>query len=215
MGKILLTGFDPFGKQDINPATEVIKELAGKEIGGHQINALEIPTVRYSSVKVIEEEITEINPEMVISIGQAGGRTAISVERVAINIDDFRIEDNEGHKPVDEPINPDGPTAYYSTLPIKAMVKKMKEEGIPAEISNTAGTFVCNHVMYGVLDYIDHRELEIPAGFIHIPFLPQQVVDKEGKASMALSTVKKGIHFALKAAIENKEDIKYQAGKTH
>ncbi len=216
MRDILLTGFDAFGDEDINPATEVVKELAGREILGHRIESLEIPTVRYSSVKAIEEKISELKPELVINVGQAGGRSAISVERVAINVDDYRIEDNNGNQPVDQAINPDGPAAYFATLPVKAMVKKMKKGGIPAEVSNTAGTFVCNHVMFGVLDYIQRNSLKIPTGFIHIPFLPDQVVDKSGKPSMALDTIKQGILIAIEAAIENKNgDINYQAGKIH
>ncbi|MFN2364587.1 MAG: pyroglutamyl-peptidase I [Halarsenatibacteraceae bacterium] len=216
MQDILLTGFDPFGEETINPATEVIKELAGMKIKNHRIESLEIPTVRNSSLKVIEEKIAELKPELVINIGQAGGRSAVSIERVAINVDDYRIEDNDGNQPVDQAINPDGPTAYFATLPVKAMVKKLQEAGIPAEVSNTAGTFVCNHVMYGVLDYIQQNGLDIPAGFIHIPFLPDQVIDKPGKPSMALSIIKQGILLAIEAAIENKnKDISYQAGKIH
>lgn len=216
MQEILLTGFNPFGEEAINPATEVIKALAGMEIKGHRIESLEIPTVRNSSVKVITERIAELKPELVINIGQAGGRTALSIERVAINIDDYRIEDNDGNQPVDQAINPAGPAAYFATLPVKAMVKKLQEAGIPGEVSNTAGTFVCNHVMYGVLDYIQENGLDIPAGFIHIPFLPEQVIDKPGKASMALATIKEGILLVIEAAIENKaRDISYQAGKIH
>ena len=216
MKNILLTGFDPFGEEAINPATEVTKELAGMKVKNHRIESVEIPTVRNLSVKVIAEKIAELKPELVISIGQAGGRPAISIERVAINIDDYRIEDNGGNQPVDQAINPDGPAAYFATLPVKAIVKKLQKAGIPAEVSNTAGTFVCNHLMYGLLDYLQENGLDIPAGFIHIPFLPEQVIEKPGKASMALSTIKEGILLGLEAAIENKaRDISYQAGKVH
>lgn len=201
MKKILLTGFDPFGEEDINPATEVIKKFSGKKIKDHQIKTLEIPTVYKKSIEKIKEEINKINTDIVISIGQAGGRTDISLERIAINIDDYRIEDNEGNKPVDKEINPQGENAYFSTLPIKKMVDEIKENGIPAEVSNSAGTFVCNHVMYGVLDYIKEKDLDIKAGFIHIPFLPSQVVDKKNKASMSLETVRKGLEIGIEAAI--------------
>ncbi|MGM0438110.1 MAG: pyroglutamyl-peptidase I [Bacillota bacterium] len=201
MKKILLTGFDPFGEEDINPATEVVKKFSNKKIADYQIKTIEIPTVYKKSIEKIKEEIDKINPDMVISIGQAGGRTDISIERIAINIDDYRIEDNEGNKPVDEPVNPQGKNAYFSTLPIKKMVDEIKENGIPAEVSNSAGTFVCNHVMYGVLDYIKEKDLDIKTGFIHIPFLPSQVVDKKNKASMSLETVRKGLEIAIKAAI--------------
>lgn len=201
MKKILLTGFDPFGEEDINPATEVVKKFSDKKIKDYEIKTIEIPTVYKKSINKIKEKINEIEPELVISIGQAGGRTDISLERIAINIDDYRIEDNEGNKPVDKAINPSGKNAYFSTLPIKKMAEKIKEKGIPAEISNSAGTFVCNHVMYGVLNYIEENELDIKAGFIHIPFLPSQVVDKKSKASMSLETVRKGLEIAIEAAI--------------
>ncbi|MGM0421400.1 MAG: pyroglutamyl-peptidase I [Bacillota bacterium] len=216
MGKVLLTGFDPFNEEKVNPAGEVIKRLAGREISGYELDTLEVPTVRQKSLRQIEAKIDEISPDMVISIGQAGGRAAISVERVAINIDDYRIEDNEANSPVDRPINPDGPAAYFATLPIKAMVKAVQDIGIPAEVSNTAGTFVCNHVMYGVLDFIARKNLDILAGFIHIPFLPAQVVDKPKKPSMPLTTLEEGITQAIQAAIEYQDgDIEYAAGKTN
>lgn len=203
MKKILLTGFDPFGEEEINPATEVVKKFSQKKIDGYQIKTIEIPTVYKKSIEEIKEEIKKINPELVISIGQAGGRTDISIERIAINIDDYRIKDNEGNQPVDKAINSNGKNAYFATLPIKEMVENIKEKGIPAEISNSAGTFVCNHVMYGLLDYIDENKLDIKAGFIHIPFLPSQVVDKKNKASMSLETVEKGLEIAIKTAIRS------------
>lgn len=216
MKSVLLTGFDPFAGEELNPAGELIRELAGTEIKGFKVEVLEVPTERYRSLKLIEEKITELNPRIVISIGQAGGRTAISIERVAINVDDYRIEDNKGNQPVDEKINQAGPAAYFSTLPVKAMLRELHRNDIPAELSNSAGTFVCNHLMYGVLDYLEQNSLDISAGFIHLPYLPAQVVDKSGKASMSMATIKKGITVAIESAIESRdEDIKYQAGKTH
>lgn len=203
MKKILLTGFDPFGGEKINPATKVANKFDEKEINGFKIETLEIPTVYKKSINKIKKKIDEIDPEIVISIGQAGGRFDISIERVAINIDDYRIKDNEGNQPVDKPINPEGKNAYFSNLPIKNIVEKINKKGIPAIVSNSAGTFVCNHVMYGVLDYIYQKKLDIKAGFIHIPFLPSQVVNKEQKASMSLNTAEKGLELAIKATIEN------------
>ena len=201
MKKILLTGFDPFGEEDMNPATEVLKSFKQKNIKNYEIETIEIPTVYKKSFEKIKKEINKIQPDVVISLGQAGGRTDISIERVAINLDDYKIEDNEGNKPVDEIISPDGKNAYFSTLPIKKMVENIKKEKIPAEISNSAGTFVCNHVMYCVLDYVNTNDLDIKAGFIHIPFLPSQVVDKKNKASMSLETIKKGLKIAMETAI--------------
>ena len=201
MKKILLTGFDPFGEEDMNPATEVLKSFKQKNIKNYEIETIEIPTIYKKSFEKIKKEINKIQPDVVISLGQAGGRTDISIERVAINLDDYKIEDNEGNKPVDEIISSDGKNAYFSTLPIKKMVENIKKEKIPAEISNSAGTFVCNHVMYCVLDYVNTNDLDIKAGFIHIPFLPSQVVDKKNKASMSLETIKKGLKIAMETAI--------------
>ena len=154
--KVLITGFDPFGGECINPALEAVKMIP-ENIEGAQVIKLEIPTVFRKSIEKIEEKIEEINPDVVISIGQAGGRFGVTPERVAINMDDARIEDNEGNQPIDVSIYEDGESAYFSNLPIKAMVKEMVDNGIPASVSNTAGTFVCNHVMYGVLYLVNKK----------------------------------------------------------
>ena len=145
--KILVTGFDPFGGEPINPAIESVKKLPDN-IAGAQIIKLEIPTVKGKSIKKIEKAIEEHNPDIILSIGQAGGRFDISVERVGINLDDFRIPDNEGNQTIDESIFPDGENAYFVDLPVKAMVKNIQKNKIPASVSYTAGTFICNHVLY-------------------------------------------------------------------
>lgn len=209
--KVLITGFDPFGGEPINPALEAVK-LLPDTISGAEVIKLEIPTVFRKSLEKIEEAIKLHNPDIVISIGQAGGRFGITPERVAINIDDARIKDNEGNQPLDISIYEDGEPAYFSNLPIKAMVNKMKINGIPASVSNTAGTFVCNHVMYGVLYLVDKKYSNIRAGFIHVPYIPAQVVDKPEKPSMSTIDISKGLELAIKAAVENKEDIKAVGG---
>ena len=214
MKKILVTGFDPFGGEKINPALEVIK-LLPKKIGENEIKILEIPTVYKKSIEKIDKEIESYNPDYILSIGQAGGRTDISIERVAINIDDFRIKDNEGNQPIDEKIAEDGPDAYLVTIPIKAMVQKMIENKIPASVSNTAGTFVCNHVCYGMAHLASTKYPNMRTGFVHIPFLPEQVVDKRNMPSMPLELIAKGLEYAIEAIIENKEDIKVEGGATH
>ena len=209
--KILVTGFDPFGGEKINPAIESVKRLP-EVIGGAQIVKLEIPTVVHQSLAVIREAIRKEDPDMILSIGQAGGRPDITVERVGINVDDCRIADNAGNQPVDEPIYPEGPDAYFVTLPIKAMVKAMQEAGIPASVSNSAGTFVCNHVTYGVRYLI---ETEFPgkrSGFIHIPYLPSQAATKKGMPSMELDTIVKGLIVAIEAMIAHQEDVKITGG---
>lgn len=175
--KILVTGFDPFEGEPTNPAIESVKRI-DNEIEGAEIIKLEIPTVFQKSADVVEAKIREINPDVVLSVGQAGGRYGITVERVAINQDDARIEDNEGNQPIDTAIREDGAPAYFATLPIKAMVEEIKKENIPASVSNTAGTFVCNHIMYQDL-YLAEKYGNIKAGFIHVPYLTEQVVDKK------------------------------------
>ena len=212
--KILVSGFDPFGGEKINPAIESVK-LLPDEIKGAKIIKVEIPTVARKSLKKLEEVIEIEKPDVVINVEQAGGRTDISVERVGINMDDFRIKDNEGNQPIDEKIAKDGPDAYLVTIPIKAMVQKMIENKIPASVSNTAGTFVCNHVCYGMAHLASTKYPNMRTGFIHIPFLPEQVVDKRNMPSMPLEMIAKGLEYAIEAIIENKEDIKVEGGATH
>ena len=209
--KILVTGFDPFGGEPINPAIESVKRLPDN-IAGAEIIKLEIPTVRKKSLEKIEEAINEHNPDIILSIGQAGGRFDISIERVGINLDDFRIPDNEGNQIIDEPVFPDGENSYFVKLPVKAMVQNVQKNNIPASVSYTAGTFVCNHVLYGVLYLIEKKYKGKKSGFIHIPFLPQQVVDKRNMPSMELNTIVKGLTAAIEAIVKNNEDIKEVGG---
>ena len=209
--KILVTGFDPFGGEPINPAIESVKRLPDN-IAGAEIIKLEIPTVRKKSLEKIEKAINEHNPDIILSIGQAGGRFDISIERIGINLDDFRIPDNEGNQIIDEPIFPDGENSYFVKLPVKAMVQNVQKNNIPASVSYTAGTFVCNHVLYGVLYLIEKKYKGKKSGFIHIPFLPQQVVDKRNMPSMELNTIVKGLTAAIEAIVKNNEDIKEVGG---
>lgn len=210
--KVLLTGFDPFGGESINPALEAVKKVSNS-ISGAEVIKVEIPTVFRKSIEKIETALETHKPDIVICVGQAGGRFEVTPERVAINIDDARIADNEGNQPIDETIFRDGNAAYFSSLPIKAMVKEMNTNGIPASISNSAGTFVCNHIMYGLLYMIDKKYPNIRGGFIHVPFIPEQVVDKRNMPSMSLDNITKGLECAIKAAVENLSDIKETGGK--
>lgn len=210
--KVLLTGFDPFGGELVNPAEEAVK-MVSNNINGAEVIKITIPTVQTKSVKAIEEAVEKHNPDIVISVGQAGGRFDITPERVAINMDDFRIKDNEGNQPTDEIIKEDGQTAYFSNLPIKAMVKHMNENKIPATVSNTAGTFVCNHVMYGILYMIDKKYPNIKGGFIHIPYMTSQVIDKKNTPYMSLNEIVKGLELAIEACTLYKEDIKTIGGE--
>lgn len=210
--KVLITGFNPFGGESINPALEAVKQLPDT-IEGAKVIKLEIPTVFRKSLEKIEENIIKHNPDVVISIGQAGGRFGITPERVAINIDDARIPDNETNQPIDIPIFEDGDAAYFTTLPIKAMVKEMQDNGIPASVSNTAGTFVCNHVMYGVLYMTAKKYPNIKAGFIHVPYIPSQVVTKPNQPSMSTDDITKGLALCIKAIVNNSSDIKTVGGE--
>lgn len=212
--KILVTGFDPFGGEKINPAIESVKKLPD-EIAGAKIIKLEIPTICHRSLEVIDDAIKEYDPDVILSIGQAGGRSDITVERIGINIDDCRICDNAGQQIIDEPVFKGGPAAYFVNIPIKAMVAKIQEHLIPASVSNSAGTFVCNHVTYGVRHIIETKYPGKRSGFIHIPFLPQQVIDKKNMPSMTLDTIVEGLCAAIEAIVETKEDLKITGGATH
>jgi len=192
MKKILFTGFEPFGGENINPSWEAVAALPA-EIDGIQIVTAKIPVVFGKSAAVLLEILQRELPCAVICVGQAGGRVAITIERVAINCDDASIDDNEGNRPIDEMIARDGPDAYFATLPIKAMVDNLRQNGIPAAVSNSAGTYVCNHVMYAALHYAATRKLPLAAGFVHIPYLPSQVVDKAASPSMSLEMLTAGL----------------------
>ncbi len=213
--KILVTGFDPFDKDIINPAYEAVKKLPDT-IKDTQIIKLEIPTSFERSKKAIEDAIEKYNPDVVLSIGQAGGRNEITVEKVAINLIEARIKDNDGDQPLGTPVREDGETAYFTNLPIKGMVSHIKENNIPATISYTAGTFVCNSVMYNILYLINKKYPNLKGGFIHVPFLPEQAVLKNPMpSSMSLEMIAKAIELSIEAIILNKEDNNLVSGETH
>lgn len=209
--RLLITGFDPFGNETINPAWEAVKLLPSK-IQGVEVIKLEIPTVFNKSIETVLEKAKECNPDVILCIGQAGGRVDITVERVAINCDDARIPDNEGNQPLDTKVYEDGENAYFANIPIKAMVEGMKSKGIAASVSNTAGTYVCNHIMYGILHNINKLSIAKKGGFIHVPFIPEQVVDKKGAPSMDLETIAKGLEAGIEAIYKNDLDIKVTGG---
>ena len=210
--KVLLTGFDPFGGEAVNPAQEAVQRVSDN-INGAEVIKITIPTVQTKSVKAIEEAIELYNPDIVISLGQAAGRYDITPARVAINIDDFRIKDNEGNQPTDKIIQEDGKSAYFSNLPVKAMVKHMNDNQIPATLSNTAGTFVCNHVMYGILYMIDKKYPNIKGGFIHIPYMTSQVIDKKNTPFMSLDEIVRGLELSIEACTLYNEDINAVGGE--
>ena len=207
--KIIVTGFDPFGGEKINPSIECVKALP--EIEGVELIRLELPTVFKESAKRLNEVINDVKPDAVLSVGQAGGRPGITMERIAINVDDARIPDNISQQPIDEAIQLDGEAAYFTTLPIKRIVKAIREAGISAEVSNSAGTFVCNHIMYQALFAATKADKPFKAGFMHIPFIPEQTADKP---SLPLEESTKALQIAIETIRDylNDEDIKIQEG---
>ena len=198
--KVLVAAFDPYGGQSINAAAEAVRLLPERVLNAELVR-VEIPTVFAKSLEVLYASMDREQPEIILGVGQAGRRTGISVERVAINVDDARIEDNEGNQPEDKPIFKDGPAAYFSGLPIKDMVAEITAHGLPASVSNTAGTFVCNHLMYGLLHRIETRNLKVQGGFMHVPYTHKQALDKVGAPSMTVGDIAKGLELAIQAAV--------------
>lgn len=206
---VLLTGFDAFGGASINPSWLAVEALDGQVIAGHKIIAAQLPTTFEGSLIELKRLLKLHQPELVICTGQAGGRSSISLERVAININDARIADNAGHQPLDVPVIAAGAAAYFTTLPIKAMLKTLIQADISAEVSQTAGTFVCNHVFYGLMHTLksSRRKRVIRGGFVHLPFLPEQ-----GSPSMPLSEMVRGLGLMIECALNTPDDIVYAAG---
>lgn len=193
MKKLLITGFEPFGGECVNPSWEAVQQLDG-QIGAWQLTKLRIPTVFGAAAQAVLDAVEAQRPDAVICVGQAGGRSGITPEVVAINLREASIPDNAGRQPVNEPVVPGGPAAYFSTLPVREMVDAVKAAGLPCALSYSAGAFVCNDVLYTLLHRLSGSG--IPAGFIHVPYLPEQA--KEGVPSLPLD----GIRRALAIAIE-------------
>jgi pyroglutamyl-peptidase len=205
---VLVTGFDPFGGSAVNPSWDAIHALNGREISGHRIVGGEIPTIFGASLLKLEQLMEEVQPRLVICTGQAGGRPAISLERIAINVNDARIPDNVGAKPIDVPIVPGGPAAYFTTLPIKAMLQTLLDNGVRAEVSQTAGTFVCNQTFYGLMHLLARPRWEgVRGGLIHVPWLHEQ-----GQPSMRVEEVVRGLELAIACALATTHDIRKEAG---
>ncbi|MFY3383095.1 pyroglutamyl-peptidase I [Paracidovorax sp. MALMAid1276] len=209
---ILLTGFDPFGGDTENPSWLIAQALHGQNVAGHGVVAAQLPTVFGASLVHLQALLARHQPAITLCLGQAGGRGALSLERVGININDARIADNQGHQPIDTPVVPDGPAAYFATLPIKAMARAVQQAGVPGEVSQTAGTFVCNHVMYGLLHLLAGGAGPAGArgGFMHVPWLPRQ-----GTPGLPLRDMVRGVHAALWAAALNPHDWPLGAGALH
>jgi pyroglutamyl-peptidase len=211
MTRILLTGFQPFDHDTINPSAEAVEALAGSPVAGADIVALILPTTYAGALPALRQAIARHRPDAVLSVGQAGGRPEMSVERVAINVDDARIADNAGVRRVDEPVIAGGPAAYFATVPIKAMVARMRAAGVPAHVSQSAGTFLCNHVFYGASHIAATQALAggpaMRVGFIHVPFLPEQAARRGGVASLGLAQIVAGLRIAVETLCDGAADL--------
>ncbi|MGW2340959.1 pyroglutamyl-peptidase I [Streptomyces sp. NPDC001661] len=214
MARVLLTGFEPFGGEAVNPSWQAAQAVAAAPPDGLSVTAVRLPCVFGESIAALRTAVTEVAPDLVVCLGQAGGRPGVTVERVAINVDDARIPDNAGAQPIDVPVVPGGPAAYFSTLPVKACVAAMRDAGVPAALSNTAGTFVCNHVAYGLAHLLATELPGVRGGFVHVPWSPTQVPDGTAPALPA-ETVAEGIRSLLRTAASTTDDLRVTEGATH
>lgn len=202
MKKLLLTAFEPFAGEKINPSLEAARQMSRVEFPGAQIRVSELPVDRHQAVANALELIRAGRPDIIVMLGEAGGRFRINPERIAINVDDFRIPDNAGNQPKDEPIVEGGPAAYFSTLPIRAIVERVVSVGIPAAISNTAGTYLCNRVFYSVMHAINTEGLSTIAGFIHLPYLHEQAINRNPDVpSLSRESIVEAVRLAIEVSI--------------
>ncbi|TWS99492.1 pyroglutamyl-peptidase I [Reyranella sp. CPCC 100927] len=214
--RVLVTGFEPFDGDAVNPAWEVARALDGWRCRRHVVAARRLPCVFSAIRPTLARELTALAPDLVICVGQAGGRVDVSLERVAINVDDARIPDNDGAQPVDRPVVDGGPSAYFTSLPVKAILQRLLKAGLPAQVSNTAGTYVCNHTFYMLRHLAETTHLSVRrAGFIHIPYLPEQAARNAGSASLGLDTLVAAMRIAIETSLEVTTDIHLAAGALH
>lgn len=214
MPTVLLTGFDPFGDETLNPSWEAVRALQGVRIGGHCVEARCLPVEFGAANARLRKAIIETKPALVVCVGQAGGRTQLSLERVAINVDDARRPDNAGNSPIDAPIVADGPAAYFTSLPIKRLRQALQRAGIPAEISQTAGTYVCNHVFYGLMHALQRRR-GMRGGFVHIPYSPEQAARHPGAASLPTASVVEALRLIVRTTLKHPDDLPIPVDATH
>ncbi|GAB7387936.1 pyroglutamyl-peptidase I [Bacillaceae bacterium] len=204
--KILVSGFEPFGGMKVNPTEAIVKEIGKEKFANAQIDVVLLPVNYDECVEKLITEIERVSPDAVISCGLYAGRTAVTLERIGINVKDTMAEDpipdNKGVRPVDQPINPEGPDGIFSTLPNRQIVKNLLAHGIPAYISNTAGTYICNNTLYGVLDYIRRNRLPILAGFVHFPASSEMAVEKPVLPSLPHETMVTALRIIICTVIE-------------
>lgn len=212
---VLLTAFEPFAGDEINPSLEIALRLEGTMIAGHRVRGQVLPVAFDATREVLQQALRADDFELVIGLGQAGGRAALSIERVAINLIDARIADNAGAQPIDLPVIEDAAAAYFTDLPIKAMQQAMTARGVPTTLSFSAGSFVCNQVFYLLMHELQSMQSSARAGFIHVPWLPQQAATRLDAASMALDTMVEGIRVAIECALHTATDLFIPGGTTH
>lgn len=217
---VLLTGFEPFGGETTNPSWDAVSDLAGRPPQDDSaadeytlVTAL-LPCAFDTSIDVLRAAITEHQPDLVICVGQAGGRSGVTPERIGVNISDARIPDNAGAQPIDVPVVAGAPAAYFTSLPVKACVSALREAGIPASVSHTAGTFVCNHVFYGLMHLLATERPTTRGGFVHVPFAPEQVVDRP-VPSLPVSTTADALGVIIRTSLATRSDIAVSAGTLH
>ena len=210
MKTVLVTGFEPFDGERVNPSQEIARQLHDTVVAGHRVEGALLPCVFDAARLELRRQLRRVRPVVVIAVGQAGGRDAITPERIAINVDDARIPDNAGRQPVDRPVVRGGPAAYWSTLPVKAIVADLRRRDIPAAVSQTAGTFVCNHLFYALMHEL-RGQRRVRGGFIHVPFLPSQA--KRGVPRMELETMIEAIAAAIAVSVRTKRDVREAGGQ--
>lgn len=210
MKTVLLTGFEPFDGQAINPSEEIAREINDATIARHKVVGALLPCVFGAALKELKRQLKLHAPAFVICLGQAGGRAEVTPERVAINVDDARIPDNAGQQPVDRPVVKDGPAAYFSTLPIKAIVHELRRREIPAAVSQSAGTFVCNHVFYGLMHELALHRPTVRGGFIHVPFVPEQASDRP---HLPFEVLTEAVRVAIATTAEYRRDLRAAGGQ--
>jgi pyroglutamyl-peptidase len=210
--KALVTGFDAFGGDEVNPSSLAVGRLK-KRLGKVAVQAAELPTSFARSTEALRAAIAKAKPDIVLCVGQAGGRSELCLERVAINVQDARIRDNDGKQPIDKPVVAGGPSAHFTTLPIKACVAAMRQAGVPAAVSNTAGTFVCNHIFYALMDMAAAHPSPLRGGFLHIPYVPEQAARLGGAPSMSVDDIVRGIEIILETSASRLADLRTAEGR--
>lgn len=212
--RVLLTGFEPFGGEAVNPSWSAVRQAAAQPLPGVEWSTAELPCVFGAALDALREAVAAADPDIVLCVGQAGGRPDVTVERVAINVDDARIPDNAGAQPIDEPVVPGGPAAYFAALPIKACVAAARAAGAPASVSQTAGTFVCNHVFYGLMHLIATERPGLRGGFVHVPYAPEQVPDG-GAPALAVADNAVALRAIAATAAAGTPELRAVGGATH